>query len=620
MSEPYGQPPYGQQPSPYGQQPPYGQYGQPPMPGQPPYGQYGQPPMPGQPPYGQYGQPPMPGQPPYGQYGQPPMPGQPYAPQSPMPMQGQPPPGYVPPTEPPQNPKPFSQDISEIGPSQDMNKMDSSAVLVNNPDFKKSKIEFNEKPEYQDVWASILYICTVLVTLGLAGYTIPKFSSDNLLGPSSNSTSTNSNYSSDSSYNNNYNDYNNNKYGNKYKRSDDEDKTSVAEACIMLASGIISSALLTFFYVVLMQRHAGKMIKGTFIISIILNLIYAIISFLASPFMGLIMLIFAVLYALCYYFWRSRIPFAKVMLKTVTSVTRKFPATIFVGFVGCFIACLWYGIIAVTIVASISYFQNQNETVAYIVYVFILFSFYFSSQVINNTVHVTIAGVFATYYFCGVNEPGTNKIEVNVKNPTVKSFKRAITTSFGSICFGSLIIAIIQTLEALARQVKNEAADDQNVALAIIACCIECILSLIGDMVEYFNVYAFTEVAIYGKSYCQAAKDTWTLCKQRGIEAIINDNLIGNVLVIGALAVSCLSAMVTCGIGFIIGIDEVVIYVVFGIIAFLFGYMIFAVVAQVINSGVATTFVCLCEDPDALHQTKPELWDKVKEAYPSMVL
>lgn len=569
MSEPYGQPPYGQQPSPYGQQPPYGQYGQPPMPGQP------------------------------------------YAPQSPMPMQGQPP-VYVPPTEPPQNPKPFGQDISEIEPSQNPGKMDSSAVLVNNTeDFKKSKIEFNEKPEYQDVWATILYICTVLVTLGLAGFTIPKLGDENLLNSNSNSTS-----SSTSSSSNNYNS-NSNKYN---KRSNDDDTTSIAEACIMLGSGIISSAVLTFFYVVLMQKHAGHMIKGTFIISIILNLIYAVISFIANPFMGLIMLIFAVIYALCYFFWKKRIPFAKVMLKTVTSVTRKFPATIFVGFLGCFIASIWYIIIAVTIVASIAYFQNQNETVAYVVYVFILFSFYFSSQVINNTVHVTIAGVFATYYFRGVNEPGTNKIEVDVKNPTVKSFKRAITTSFGSICFGSLIIAIIQTLEALARQVKNEAADDQNVALAIVACCIECILSLIGDMVEYFNVYAFTEVAIYGKSYCQAAKDTWTLCKERGIEAIINDNLIGNVLVIGALTVSCLSVMVTCGIGFILGVEEAVIYVVFGIIAFLFGYMVFAVVAQVINSGVATTFVCLCEDPDALRQTKPELWDKVKETYPSMVL
>jgi len=48
--------------------------------------------------------------------------------------------------------------------------------------------------------------------------------------------------------------------------------------------------------------------------------------------------------------------------------------------------------------------------------------------------------------------------------------------------------------------------------------------------------------------------------------------------------------------------------------------MIFSVIAQVINSGVATTFVCICEDPDALRHTKPELWEKVRDTYPSVVL
>ncbi|OUM61321.1 hypothetical protein PIROE2DRAFT_45305 [Piromyces sp. E2] len=391
----------------------------------------------------------------------------------------------------------------------------------------------------------------------------------------------------------------------------------------MLCSGIFGSILFTFCYMVLMQKYAGMMIKGTFIISIIFNLLYAAVCFLVSPIMGVMMILFALLYILCYFWWRSRIPFAEVMLSTVTSVTRKYPATIFVGFVGCFLASIWFTFISVTLVATISYLQHkiENDYVAYVVYIFLIFSFYYSSQVISNTVHVTISGVFATYYFRGVVDKNTKKIEVDVKNPTLQSFKRAITTSFGPICYGSLIIAIIRTLEYLARQMKEQASEDQNFVVAIIACCIECIISMIGDIIEYFNVYAFTEVAIYGKSYCEAAKDTWEICKAHGIEALINDNLIGNVLSIGALSVACMCTALTCAIGFLIlGIEEVVIYVVFGIIAFLFGFAIFSVVAQVINSGVATTFVCICEDPDALHYTKPELWEKVKETFPSVVL
>jgi len=403
------------------------------------------------------------------------------------------------------------------------------------------------------------------------------------------------------------------------KRRSDYDGETI-DLIIMLCSSVACSAILTFFYMILMQKFAGKMIKGTFILSIILNFIYAVAAFLVSPIMGGIMILFAILYAICYFLWRSRIPFAKVMMKTVTSVTKKYSATIFVGFVGCIVAAIWYGVIIITLVASMTYLSEKYEGAAYVVYVFLVFSFYFSSQVINNTVHVTISGVFATYYFRGVVEPGTNNIEVDVNNPTMKSFKRAMTTSFGSICFGSLIIAVIQTLEFLARQLKNESASEENYILCVIACCLECILSCIGDIIEYFNVYAFTEVAIYGKSYCQAAKDTWTLCKARGIEALINDNLIGNVLSIGALSIACLSSVVTCLLGFIIlNIDNTTSLIIYGVCAFIIGFMIFSVVAQVINSGVATTFVCLCEDPDALRQTKPELWEKVRDTYPSMV-
>lgn len=552
MSNTYGQPPYGQ--APYGQAP----YGQ----------QMPQMPMPNQ--YGQgYYQPP-----PQGYYGQP--------------------------APPASTQKPYTEvDV------------DNKPTASNTGDFKKSKIEFNDKPKYQDVWASFLHLCTVILTVLISVYSIKNMDMNRLFNNQPQTTKPSSkynNYSTTSSSNNGY----------YYKRSSKE--VGNLDIIILSGSAIGAAVLMTIFYMFLIQRFAGKMIKGTFIISIVLNIIYAFLAFLANPIIGFIMIIFAGLYVLCYFFWKSRIPFAKVMLKTVTSVTKKFPATIFVGFIGCVVASLWYGLIMVTIVASMSYWQYENPRVAYVIYVFLIFSFFFTSQVINNTIHVTISGVFATYYFRGVVEPGTKNIEVDVKNPTIKSFNRAITTSFGSVCFGSLLIALVSTLRVLAREVKNDAADDENYLLCLISCCVECILSCIEDGIEYFNVYAFTEVAIYGKPYCQAAKDTWTLCKARGIEALINDNLIGNVLGIGAMAIGCLSAVITCAIGIIIlGMSEVVLIVIFGIVSFLIGVMIFSVVAQVINSGVATTFVCLCEDPDALRQTKPEFWEKVRDTYPDIV-
>jgi len=488
--------------------------------------------------------------------------------------------------------------IDPYSPQSQMNIYESTpnevSIKVNDDKngYKASKIEFNEEPKYQDVWASILYLVVVVITLVIGGISIPNMKLDMDKGGD-----------------------------NKNRKRGNDNDLSVSDILIMLGCSIVCSGLLTFGYLILMQKFAGKMIIGTFIISIVLNIIYALITFFINPIMGGVMLLFAVIYGLCYFFWRSRIPFAKIMLSTVATVTKKFPATIVFSICGCFVAAVWYTVIGIIMVAALSYLGEKLEGAAYAVYVFLLFSFYFSTQVVNNTVHVTISGLFATYYFCGVVEPGTSHIEINVRNPTMKSFKRAITTSFGSICFGSLIIAVIQTLKALARQARREGSDEGNLLVVILACCAECILQCIGDIIEYFNVYAFTEVAIYGKSYCQAAKDTWTICKSHGIEALINDNLIGNVLSIGSLTIGCLSTVITCALGFLIlGVKNVGILVLFGIIAFLIGCMIFSVIAQVINSGVATTFVCICEDPDALRHTKPELWEKVRDTYPSVVL
>jgi hypothetical protein len=82
-------------------------------------------------------------------------------------------------------------------------------------------------------------------------------------------------------------------------------------------------------------------------------------------------------------------------------------------------------------------------------------------------------------------------------------------------------------------------------AAAIIACCADCIIGCIEGLVRWFNRYAYIEIggldllrlratlaeskflALYGKPYIGAAKDVWSLMKDRGIDALVNDSLVG---------------------------------------------------------------------------------------------
>lgn len=114
---------------------------------------------------------------------------------------------------------------------------------------------------------------------------------------------------------------------------------------------------------------------------------------------------------------------------------------------------------------------------------YLVFSYYWTSQVIKTIIHVTDSGVFATYYFLEGTPNGTGS------TPTLSSLKRACTTSIGSVCYGSLIIAILSTIRFILRSIAR--SDDD--ACGFIAACLECFLSWIEQLVEYFNHYAYVQ-------------------------------------------------------------------------------------------------------------------------------
>jgi len=135
------------------------------------------------------------------------------------------------------------------------------------------------------------------------------------------------------------------------------------------------------------------------------------------------------------------------------------------------------------------------------VFLFLL-SFYWTSQVIANIVFVTASGVVATWYFLFPNQTPSSTVG--------GSLKRACWNSLGSICFGSFIIALIQTIRAMIQMSRNSKND-------FLRACAECLLNCIQNIVNYFNTYAFARIAIYGSSYCEAAKETWQLFEKKNV-------------------------------------------------------------------------------------------------------
>jgi hypothetical protein len=125
---------------------------------------------------------------------------------------------------------------------------------------------------------------------------------------------------------------------------------------------------------------------------------------------------------------------------------------------------------------------------------------------------------------------------------------------------------------------------------------------------KYFNKYAFCYVGIYGYDFLSAGKNVVTLFKRRGWSLIITDSLVNNVLFFGSLSIATL----TGGMGMLIGklfpnsyaeVENAEGILFF--IGFLCGLIISMILFSIIDSAIATVFVCYAESPDDLLKNHP---------------
>ena len=388
--------------------------------------------------------------------------------------------------------------------------------------------------------------------------------------------------------------------------------TGVQIALGTLAGGILFGLL----WIQVMKSMPLLIVKIALGFSAAFPFILAVLFFaVGQPIAGVIMIVWGLIICLWVFLIRKRIPLAAAMLHLVTSVVKQHPAMIGVTFGSLFPMAVWLMVIALGMYAVVSmdltdrgneggdpYYDEDNNDAgisygAWGLTVLLAFSWFWAMQVVRAVVHVTCSGSFASWYFLS----GTNP----VPNPTVGSLKRACSYSFGSVCLGALIVAIVQTLRYILRSVRRS----RN---AFARACALCFLNILERLIRYFNRYAYVYVALYGTTFVQSGKRVWALIKDRGFSAVINDDIIGGVLFLGALA----GGAVLFGVGSLwawqAGDLE---WWLGGIIGFFMGFVCTLLVQGPIFSCVAAAFVCLAEDPVALQTADPQHFAEISAAW-----
>ncbi|GAA5927016.1 hypothetical protein JCM1841_001611 [Sporobolomyces salmonicolor] len=390
---------------------------------------------------------------------------------------------------------------------------------------------------------------------------------------------------------------------------------------------IICGAALVFSIILLaiVRMFTKIILEITLLLSLLLSIAYAVYLWVERYWSGaIIFTIFAVFSLLAYPAMRRRIPLSKQLLLFVIKIAKHHPSVYVIALIGTFLQTVYsvyWSFSAVAIYqkwspnASGAGTSGGHASSGALIglMVFAVFSYYYTSQFIVNLFLTIEAGIFGSYYYSGPN----------AKRTAWGAFKRASTYSFGSIAFGSLVVAVLDVLRAAFQILQGYESGQGDVLGAAVACVAQCCIGCISWAVSFFNRYAYIEIALYGKPYIAAAKDTWSLFKDRGITALINDCLVNNIWTFGSYAVGALCSAfafiylkvtdpfqnynsgllaVAMGYAFMIGFS----------IAHTLGY-------SALSSGVSTIFVGLAEDPEVLAERDPALFELIRRAYPQVV-
>ncbi|WVN88169.1 protein PNS1 [Cryptococcus depauperatus CBS 7841] len=394
---------------------------------------------------------------------------------------------------------------------------------------------------------------------------------------------------------------------------------------VVVGFGLVIAAL----YLMLLRTLTKIILEITLALTVVLNIGICIYYFIIKYWSAaIIFLVVALLSVFVYWGMRKRIPLAKLLLQTTIDITKHHPSVYFVVFVGLLVQAalsVWYTFTCIAIYvkwtpnsAACSSTSCSSGKVAGLIF-YSTFSYLWMSQVVGNVILCTLAGgIFGGWYYYGPRVP-TGGLP---KKATLMAFLRASTLSLGSIAFGSLLVTILELLRLILQLFQQYESGQGDMIGAIMICIAQCCLGCIQWMVEYFNKYAYIEISLYGKAYIPAARDTWTLLKDRGVDALVNDSLVGIAITWGAYINGFLCAV----LGYLYLRFTHPAYNSHGqysapviLFSFLIGINEGLTIGSAIDAGVSTIFVGLGEDPMVLAERSPGLFEMIRQHYPRVI-
>lgn len=382
-----------------------------------------------------------------------------------------------------------------------------------------------------------------------------------------------------------------------------DDQASHEFLMLLVLAGVLFALVWAGIWLVLLRAIPDKVVTASIIsLPVICGVTTVLLFASGAVVMGCISAIGAVLAGIWVYMVWDRIDYTSHVVKATSTTYARSSGIFGVALCSVFAQAAWslFWLAAVLPLCS----GRFSGPLGAVMWPLLLLSYFWTCQVVGNILYMSCAGVIARWYY-----------GLQGDDAVAKSTKQACTFSFGSICYGSLLIAVIQTLKALCQMAQEQAEQDENPAVQCCFCIVQAILGCIEDLVQIFNSFAFAYIAIYGMGFWDAGNQVHSLVEETGAEPMMHYSLINVVSLFGTLTGGFFTSGLTGTLAFMIGLSG---GYVFGVacLGFLTGLAVMSVISRMMEAGSIALFLCFVEEPNTLRQSDWELAGKLDEKIP----
>ena len=370
----------------------------------------------------------------------------------------------------------------------------------------------------------------------------------------------------------------------------------------MIAVSAVGAAGMSALWLMLLRRSPRGVIWGTLGAVVLAQVASGGVMIAGRNLFGVLIIVAAGFSVLLGVLLRHWVPLAASMIRLATDILQRNPMLVDVALATLALQLVWC---AVWCTAASGLMRQENPPLHEPL--FLVLSLFWFVQVAKNVAHLTVVGAAASWYF-----------DTKEEAPVRASLKRALTSSFGSICLGSLVVALVKTLNYVSRffayQSRHNQHDNKNPAWVLTRSACAHLTGPFAKLIPIFNHYAFTHVAIYGISFTAASKASFNMVKESGLVPLISNSLLQAVIGLGVIACGAVACAAGVGVAQLTTVSEVLPTWAVALLSAALGMGVALPTVEAVQSIITAVFVCYARDPAYLQMRRPDVYAKVQAA------